>query len=75
MRSIGKWKIKKLNQIVKEEFDRGFQAPGFSPDHRAIRSRIDERIPAEWFDTWECAWSEIERLIDDQLNHLIYGGE
>ena len=57
--------IKKLNRIIEEEVKR--------PDHFGdvsyadIKERIENRIPAEWFDIWESAWNEIERLVSDGI--------
>jgi hypothetical protein len=75
MRSIGKWKIKKLNAIVQEEFDKmkpGQYSPWIDMDQVKLKENIKERIPAEWYDTWESAWSEIERLIEDGMSRLLY---
>ena len=58
MRSIGKVNIRKLKKIVEEEHAKGIAS---------VRERIRERIPSEWYDSWESAYSEIERLIDDML--------
>jgi hypothetical protein len=55
MRSIGKVNIKKLNKIIEEEVKR--------PEIADVKDRIEARIPSEWYDIWESAWSEIERLI------------
>ena len=71
MRSIGKWKIKKLQKIVNEEMSRGIETytwrghtfeKGIKPEQRILR-----RVPTEWYDTWESALSEIDRLINDMV--------
>jgi len=63
MRSIGKVNIRKLRKIVEEEHAKG---------EASVNERIRERIPAEWYDSWESAYSEIERLIDDMLSEIRY---
>ena len=67
MRSIGKVNIKKLKKIVEEEYKR---------HQNNCRERIEARIHAEhedWYDSWESAWSEIERLVDDELQAWTFG--
>jgi len=76
MRSIGKWKIKKLKKIIHEEYNKKprFGRPWMSRDnYQTLVDTINERIPEEWYDTWESAWSEIDRLVRDELTNLIYG--
>ena len=68
MRSIGKRNIKKLQTIVAEEMTRGRQL-GYTPAQ--IKGCIEARIPAEWYDIWESAWSEIERIVDDEVWRVI----
>lgn len=69
MRSIGKWNIKKLKKIVTEEMENSrFVAIS------EVRNRINNRTPDEWYDIWESAWSEIEKLIADFINDYQYGG-
>jgi hypothetical protein len=58
MRSIGKRNISKLKTIVAEEKAKGI--PG-------LRDRVMARIPAEWYDIWESAWSEIQRVVEDEV--------
>lgn len=65
MRSIGKWKIKKLTALVEKEY---------SINRRVSADEIKDRVPDDWFDIWESAWNEIERLIEDKLNQLRYKG-
>lgn len=74
MRSIGKIKIKKLKEIIKEEFDLELKKATFksSIDHSELDDNIKRRLPEDWFDTWEMAWSEINRVIDDEVWKLIY---
>ena len=67
MRSIGKVKIKKLRKIVAEEFQRVEGDRRMDTYGMNIRIRAVARVPSEWYDTWESAWSEIPRLIDDMM--------
>lgn len=73
MRSIGKWKIKKLRKIFDdvcyEERDNPFVE---YIRWQVVRERVNRRIPEEWYDTWECAWSEIDRLIEDMISDYKY---
>ena len=69
-RSIGKINIKKLDKIIIEEYEK---APRYGKDINQIKNSIEARIPAQWYDIWESAWSEIERLISDKLTRLYYG--
>lgn len=71
MRSIGKVKIRKLKKIIAEEYnvkDLYLERRPFS----VIRASILDRLPLEWWDTWECADSEIRRVIEDEINRLTY---
>ena len=70
MRSIGKRNITKLKAIVQEEYDKS--RTSFSTNQYDLTEKIKARIPTEWYDIWESAWSEIERLIDDEVSRLIY---
>jgi hypothetical protein len=78
MRSIGAWKIKKLKVICKEELEKAFGDGSWRLRSNllgmmgAVKMSITDRIPNEWYDTWESAWSEIERLIDDEINNYQY---
>ena len=75
MRSIGKVKIKKLKAIIKEEFDnaKSNSLMGFTSgiDHKKLDQTVLDRIPVEWFDTWESAYSEIHNIIDDYTFELV----
>ena len=53
MRSIGKIRIKQLNKIIKQECQIGGD----------VKGRVIERLPLDWWDTWEGAHQEIHRLI------------
>jgi len=64
MRSIGKRNIAKLKIIVIEEMARR------QPDDM---ERIKSRIPEEWYELWEGAYSEIDRLIADFMNDYLNG--
>lgn len=75
MRSIGKVNIKKLNKIILEEYKKEFDPENMMFSNRDCFScieRIRARVPDAWFDIWESAWSEIERLIQDGFNKLYY---
>jgi len=54
MRSIGKARIKKLVKMIKDN-------PELSRDEIMIK------VPDSWFNLWESAWAEINRIIWD--NH------
>ena len=64
MRSIGKRNIRKLQAITREERALGIPS---------VDDRIKARIPAEWYDLWESAHDEINRVIDDERLRLLYG--
>ena len=66
MRSVGKVNIKKLKKIVAEEIKKHTTVWG-GTDYQSIEEAVKARIPDEWYDIWESAWSEIERLIGDEL--------
>ena len=80
MRSIGKWKIKKLKAICKEELDKAYKDESWRLRTNAytlamdVEKAIRDRIPAEWYDTWEMAYQEIDRLVDDFINDYRFGG-
>ena len=69
MRSIGKRNITKLKQIVIDEMVKG-RAEYATP--QVIRERIDARIPSEWYDIWESAHDEIERVVSDEVMRVLY---
>lgn len=69
MRSIGKINIRKLNRILDEEYS---SKDLFGQDHYDLADRVKARIPEEWYDTWESAWCEIERLISDGITRRLY---
>ena len=70
-RSIGKRNIDKLKRIVAEEYARK-DLFGQPPSGKALHYAIGERVPVEWFDIWESAWAEIERIIYDEISALTY---
>jgi len=57
-RSIGKVNIKKLNKIILDEWTK---------NNDVAEDEITEKLPTEWWDTWESADSQIRRIIYDQL--------
>jgi len=61
MRSIGKVKIKKLKAIVAKVYDN---------DMSCGEDDVIAEVPTEWFDLWEGAWSEIHRIVGDELSNL-----
>jgi len=69
MASIGGIKIKKLKEIVRRE------APAFAP--LSMNSyQLSEHVKSlvePWEDIHECAWSEIQRIVDDEINQIKYG--
>ncbi len=69
MRSIGKVNIEKLNKIMDEEFKPNLLG---RLDFNFIRENIEKRVPCHWFDSWESAYNEIERLIDDGITERMY---
>ena len=74
MRSIGAWKIKKLKKIAEEELAKSkIGKYSWGTPLITAKENIKARIPEEWHDTWESAWSEIERLIDDCICNYQYG--
>lgn len=64
-RTIGKVKIKKLKQICKEELRKTCNFFG-GTDYKKMHDSTVNRVPSEWFDTWEMADQEIERIINDE---------
>jgi len=73
MRSIGKINIKKLKlkvrEVVEEEKNNLF---GLDIQWQFIPDKVKERLPVEWFDLWESAWSEIDRIINDEICQIKY---
>ena len=67
MRSIGAWKIKKLKKIVDQTMGKYVKGTVFGEDWQSVESEIKAQIPADWYETWECAWSEINRLVNDMM--------
>lgn len=74
MRSIGKVKIKKLKKLVADTIVEAKRIGPYDLDWMDVKNAVEAKIPAEWYDTWECAWSEIERLTDDFINDYKFGG-
>lgn len=59
MRTIGRKNVQELKSIIEEESKIGSKVD--------LESRIKQRIPDSWYDTWEMAYQEIDRIIDDHL--------
>jgi hypothetical protein len=72
MRSIGKARIKKLQALVKQELARPERLCMGIVCHLDARDEVMKRIPADWYDTWESAHTEIENIVDDVLMEFIY---
>lgn len=72
MRSIGKRNIKKLQAIVKEEYNKKDLFGGSAYFGQNLRTQIESRIPEEWYDIWESAHNEIHRTVDDTITNLMY---
>ena len=56
------------------DFYKNFQVDYWLYKLAFLKNSIDERIPADWFDTWESAWAEIQRLTDDFISNYVYTG-
>ncbi len=69
MRSIGKVKIKKLQKIVQEEYQRQ-KDTFYIMSFVALNDSIRERIPNEWYDLHETAYQEINRICDDEIANI-----
>lgn len=63
MRSIGKVKIRKLKKLT---------ADMWKKNNHVSENEVICNVPFEWFDTWESAWSEIHRIVGDELRDLTY---
>ena len=63
MRSIGKVNIKKLKRIIKSMTTRSIIGELSIPSV----SEVIDRVPSEWFDLWEGAYTEIEGIIRDTI--------
>lgn len=64
MRSIGKRNIRKLKELVQDEMA-ACRDQGVYP--HVAKERIACRIPREWYDIWESAHDEIERIVSDEI--------
>ena len=74
MRTIGKVKLRKLVAIVDDESAKAKKTFAFyQANPTEVRKAIMERVPEDWFDIWESAWSEIDRTVDDRLFAIAYG--
>lgn len=68
MRSIGAWKKKALRKIVAEVMGQYIKGSVTGEDWNSVEAEIKGQIPSDWYDTWEDAWSEINRLVTDYMN-------
>jgi len=73
MRSIGKVKIKQLKALVKQELARPERLHMGIVCHLDARDEVMKKIPADWFNIWESAHDEIDRIVDDVLMDFVYG--
>lgn len=72
-RTIGKINKRKLLAIIKEEVELQKKELFFSGiNYNSLENAIKNRIPESWYDTWECAYSEIENLVSDALNNYAH---
>lgn len=71
-RTIGKVKIRKLKAIISEEIKKATNPFG-EVNWVKAETRVRERIPSDWYDTWESAWSEIDRIINDEVMGYVHG--
>ena len=70
MRSIGKRNIKKLQAMVIEEYNRKDLFGNVYGQN--ITAQVENRIPQEWYDIWESAHNEINRIIHDTITSIVY---
>lgn len=70
-RSIGKIRIRKLKELVWKTAER--YKPYLGINTFQCHEEIKTLVPEDWYDTWESAWSEIDRIIGDELNAIKYG--
>jgi len=62
-RTIGAIKIKKLKALTTEMWKR---------NHDVSEDEIIDKIPSDWWETWESADSEIRRLVSDTITDLTH---
>jgi len=70
-RSIGKIKIKKLQAMVQKNYDIT-KSEFYMFNHQEFTNRMRKDIPSEWYDIWEMAYQEINRVVGDKLVKLMY---
>ena len=73
MRSIGKVKIKKLKAMVHEEAASA-KSPYGGIEWAIVDAKVKARVPEEWYDLWESAHDEINRIIMDEAMEIVHGG-
>ena len=69
-RTIGKVKIKKLEELVYKYVEQRENSTSIS--WIETRARIWGAVPKFWLNTWESAWDEIHRIIEDEILNYIY---
>lgn len=70
MRSIGKKNIALVKKITREEMKKiiaPFHSVIGSPDYSSIEDTVIDKLPVELWNIWECADSEIRRIINDEI--------
>lgn len=68
-RSIGAVKIKRIKELIQCE------AGKFQPlalNSYQLQEHVKSLIPESYFDIWESAWSEIDRVISDEISRIKY---
>lgn len=78
MRSIGKVKIKKLNKIIHKEVIKESKKTNNTlsvMDFNIVEDNVKAKIPEDWYNIWESAWAEINRLINDEMTAYAYGNK
>jgi hypothetical protein len=77
MRSIGKVKIRKLKQIITDELIKESKNTNYpyrvnsNMDFNIVEKNIKNRIPDNWYNTWEMAYQEINRIIYDTITNAV----
>ncbi len=65
MRSIGKIRIRKVVELTRAECAKDKNAPAF-----VIQERVRTILPVDYWETWEMADQEINRIIYDEVMRL-----
>lgn len=73
-RTIGKIRIRKLKALVQLKLEESGFYEGQDWAGSTVTKAVENEVPEEWYDTWESAWEEINRIVDDELTKLVYRG-